>query len=53
MKVNIRKIVPLISLQNSGKNILLNILYKTNIENNFALAGNKFINILRYNPEIK
>ena len=48
-----KKIIPLISIQNSEKNNLLKILFNTNIENDSSLSGNKFINIFRYNPDIK
>ena len=52
-EIKLKKILPLVSLQDFGKNELLNILFNNNIENKMELAGNKFINIFRYNPEIK
>ena len=52
-EIKLKKIVPMIGVQSSGKNVLLNILFGINIEQNYDLVGNKFINIIRYNPEIQ
>ena len=52
-EIKLNKIVPILAFQNSLKNNFLNIIYDFDTEKNAILTGNKFINIFRYNPEIK
>ena len=48
-----RKIVPVVAKVSVGKSKLLNVLYNIKyLEVNTGITT-KFINILRYNPEIK
>ena len=52
-KINIKNIVPLVAKISAGKSKLLNVLYNINFLECKAGIGTKFINILRYNPNIK
>jgi serine/threonine protein kinase len=50
-KIEMRKIVPLIGMINTGKSRLLSVIYNLDLlfsEN----QGTKFVNIIRYNPKI-
>ena len=51
-KIEIRKIVPTISRVSSGKSRLLNVLYNIKFLECRKDITTKFINILRYNPNI-
>ena len=48
-----RKIVPLVAMISAGKSHLLNVLYNIDFLECKAGIGTKFVNIIRYNPEIK
>ena len=52
-KIEVRKLVPVIAKISAGKTNLLNTLYNINFLECRAGIGTKFINILRYNPNIK
>ena len=51
-KIKMKKIVPLVGFQNSGKTSFLNIIYNLNYKMSEDSISTKFINIYRYNPEI-
>ena len=51
-KIEMRKLVPVASKISAGKSKLLNVLYNINFLESTAGIGTKFINILRYNPNI-
>ena len=51
-KIEIRKIVPIAGQISSGKSTLLNVLYNINFLECNAGITTKFVNLLRYNPEI-
>ena len=51
-KIEIRKIVPIAAKISSGKSTLLNILYNINYLECNAGISTKFVNLLRYNPNI-
>ena len=51
-KIEIRKIVPIAAKISSGKSTLLNILYNINYLECNAGITTKFVNLLRYNPNI-
>ena len=51
-KIKMKKIVPLVGFQYSGKTSFLNIIYNLNYKMNENSISTKFINIYRYNPEI-
>ena len=51
--LEMRKIVPVAAMISAGKSKLLNVLYNIDFLECKAGIGTKFINILRYNPEIK
>ena len=48
-----RKIVPVIAKISAGKSKLLNVLYNINFLECKAGIGTQFVNLLRYNPNIK
>ena len=52
-KIEIKKIVPVAAKISAGKSKLLNVLYNINFLECKAEITTKFINILRYNPNIK
>ena len=52
-KIEMRKIVPVAAMISAGKSKLLNVLYNINFLECKAGIGTKFVNILRYNPNIK
>jgi len=51
-KIEMRKIVPVAAMISAGKSQLLNVLYNINFLETKAGIGTKFVNILRYNPNI-
>ena len=51
-KIEMRKIVPVAAMISAGKSKLLNVLYNINFLECKAGIGTKFVNILRYNPNI-
>ena len=51
-KIEMRKLVPVAAKISAGKSKLLNVLYNINFLESTAGIGTKFINILRYNPNI-
>ena len=51
-KIEIRKIVPIVGQISSGKSTLLNVLYNINFLDCNAGITTKFVNLIRYNPEI-
>ena len=52
-KIEIRKIVPVIAKISAGKSKLLNVLYNIKFLECKAGIGTQFVNLLRYNPNIK
>ena len=52
-KIEMRKIVPVAAMVSAGKSKLLNVLYNIDFLECKAGIGTKFVNILRYNPNIK
>ena len=52
-KIEIRKIVPVAAKISSGKSTLLNTLYNINFLECKAGITTKFVNLLRYNPNLK
>ena len=52
-KIEKRKIVPVIAKISAGKSKLLNVLYNINFLECKAGIGTQFVNLLRYNPNIK
>ena len=52
-KIETRKIVPVVAKISAGKSKLLNVIYNINYLECKAGIGTKFINLLRYNPNIK
>ena len=52
-KLEERKLVPVAAMVSAGKSKLLNVLYNINYLECTPGIGTKFVNILRYNPEIK
>ena len=52
-KIEQRKIVPVVAMVSAGKSKLLNVLYNINYLECKTGIGTKFVNILRYNPNIK
>ncbi len=53
IKIETRKIVPVAARISAGKSKLLNVLYNIDFLECKAGIGTKFINLLRYNPNIK
>ena len=51
-KFEMRKIVPVAAMISAGKSKLLNVLYNINFLECKAGIGTKFVNLLRYNPNI-
>ena len=52
-KIEPRKIVPVAARISAGKSKLLNVLYNINFLECKAGIGTKFVNLLRYNPNIE
>ena len=52
-KIDIKKLVPVIAMISTGKSTFLNTLFKINFLRYKAGIATKFINILKYNPNIK
>ena len=52
-KIEIRSIVPVVAKISAGKSKLLNVLYNINFLECKAGIGTQFVNLLRYNPNIK
>ena len=52
-KIELRKIVPVAAKISAGKSKLLNVLYNINFLECNKDITTKFINILRFNPNIK
>ena len=51
-RIEMRKIVPVAAMTSAGKSKLLNVLYNINFLECKAGIGTRFVNILRYNPNI-
>ena len=51
-KIELRKIVPIAAKISAGKSFLLNVIYNIDFLECKAGIGTKFINIIRYNPNI-
>ena len=51
-KIESRKIVPIAAKISAGKSFLLNVIYNIDFLECKAGIGTKFVNILRYNPEL-
>ncbi len=51
-KIDSRKIVPIAAMISAGKSKLLNVILNINFLESRAGIGTKFVNILRYNPNI-
>ena len=49
----LRKITPVAAMISAGKSKLLNVLYNINFLECKEGIGTKFVNLLRYNPNIK
>ena len=52
-KIDMRKIAPVAAMISAGKSKFLNVLYNINYLECRAGIGTKFVNLLRYNPDIK
>ena len=52
IKIEHRKIVPIAAMVSAGKSMFLNVLYNINFLECKAGIATKFVNILRYNPNI-
>ena len=52
-KIELRSIVPVIATISAGKSKLLNVLYNIKFLETKAGIGTQFVNLLRYNPNIK
>jgi hypothetical protein len=52
-KIETRKIVPIAAMVSAGKSKLLNVLFNIKFLECKAGIGTKFVNILRYNPDIE
>ena len=52
IKIEYRKIVPIAAMVSAGKSMFLNVLFNFNILECKAGIATKFVNILRYNPNI-
>ena len=52
IKIEHRKIVPIAAMISAGKSMFLNVLYNINFLEYKAVIATKFVNILRYNPNI-
>ena len=52
-EIESRKLVPVAAMVSAGKSNLLNVLYNINFLYCQAGIGTKFVNILRYNPQIE
>ena len=52
-KIENRKIVPIIGTKNSGKSELLNTIFNFDLLESGEKSTTNFVNILRYNPNIK
>ena len=52
-KIEERKIIPIAAMISAGKSKILNVLFNIDFLECKAGIGTKFVNILRYNPEIK
>ena len=50
--IEIRSIVPVAAKVSAGKSALLNVIYNMDLLECKAGIGTKFVNILRYNPNI-
>ncbi len=53
VKIEKRKIVPIAAMISAGKSKLLNVILNTKFLESKAGIGTKFVNLIRYNPEIK
>ena len=51
--INTRKIVPIAAKISAGKSFLLNVIYNIDFFECKAGIGTKFVNIIRYNPDLK
>ena len=51
--INIRKIVPIAAKISAGKSFLLNVIYNIDFLECKAGIGTKFVNIIRYNPDLE
>ena len=52
-KIHTRKIVPVAAIISAGKSKLLNVILDIKILESRADIGTKFVNVIRYNPNIK
>ena len=52
-KIEMRKIIPVVARISTGKSKLLNVIYNIDFLESKAGISTKFINLLRYNPNIK
>ena len=53
VKIDHRKIVPIAAMVSAGKSKILNVLFNIEFLECRAGIGTKFVNILRYNPNIE
>ena len=53
IKIEQRKIVPIAAMISAGKSKLLNVILNIKFLESKAGIGTKFVNMIRYNPEIK
>ena len=53
IKIEKRKIVPIAAMISAGKSKLLNVILNIRLLESKAGIGTKFVNLIRYNPEIK
>jgi hypothetical protein len=52
-KIELRKIVPIAAMISAGKSKILNVILNIDFLESKEGIGTKFVNILRYNPNIK
>ena len=53
IKIEERKIIPIVAMISAGKSKFLNVLFNIDFSGCKAGIGTKFVNILRYNPSIQ
>ena len=51
-KIEIKNLCPMIAMISAGKTSILNTIYDIDFLETSAGIGTKFVNIIRYNPEV-
>ena len=52
IKIEIKKLCPMIAMISAGKTSILKVIFDTDCLESSAGIGTKFVNIIRYNPEV-